>query len=216
MYSMILKHKISSHMHFNNENNKMKLKSEWKSLRHTANLARTLRLRATIFSHIDRVTASLSFDAFVTELKTRGSHCREFATLQDSLICDKIVVGVIRDSLRERLLRIGNLSLEDAMKLVQTAEATKNMHTNNADHKKLRKTQAILNMPTPSNEMELQRFLGMITYLGKFLSNLSNETAPLRQPLEKDVRQQHEIALNLGTVLEQNHAEEWKPVAFVS
>ena len=51
------------------------------------------------------------------------------------------------------------------MKLVQTAEATKNMHTNNADHKKPRKIQAILNMPTPSNEMELQRFLGMITYL---------------------------------------------------
>ena len=55
-------------------------------------------------------------------------------------------------------------------------------------------------MPTPSNKTELQRFLGMITYLGKFLPNLSDETAPLRQLLEKDVqwrfKLQHETAFN--------------------
>ncbi|CAB4002304.1 Hypothetical predicted protein, partial [Paramuricea clavata] len=47
---------------------------------------------------------------------------------------------------------------------------------------------------------ELQRFLGMINYLGKFLPNLSKETAPLRQLLEKDVQwrfeQPHETAIN--------------------
>ena len=64
------------------------------------------------------------FDAFVTELKKRSSQC-EFATLQDSLIPDMIVVGVLSNSLRERLLRIDNLSLEDAIKLGQAAEATK-------------------------------------------------------------------------------------------
>ena len=41
-----------------------------------------------------------------------------------------------------------------------------------------RKIEAITNMPTPSNKMEVQRFLGMVTYLGKFLPNLSEETAP--------------------------------------
>ena len=65
-----------------------------------------------------------SFDAFVTELKKRSSQC-EFATLQDSLIRDMIVIGVISNSLRERLLRIDNLSLEDAIKIGQAAEATK-------------------------------------------------------------------------------------------
>ena len=35
--------------------------------------------------------------------------------------------------------------------------------------------------------MEVQRFLGMVMYLGKFLPNLSEETAPLRQLLENDV-----------------------------
>jgi hypothetical protein len=63
-----------------------------------------------------------------------------------------------------------------------------------------RKIEAILKMPTPSSKTELQRFLGMINYLGKFLPNLSKETAPLRQLLEKDVQwrfeQPHETAIN--------------------
>ena len=42
-------------------------------------------------------------------------------------------------------------------------------------------------MPDPTNVKELQRFLGMITYLGKFIPQLSVETAPLRTLLEKDV-----------------------------
>ena len=63
-----------------------------------------------------------------------------------------------------------------------------------------RKIEAILQMPTPANKTELQRFLGMINYLGKFLPNISKETAPLCQLLEKDVQwqfeQQHEAVVN--------------------
>ena len=48
-----------------------------------------------------------------------------------------IVIRVIGNSLRERLLRIDNLSLEDAIKIDQEAEATKkNTRMNYADHKK--------------------------------------------------------------------------------
>ena len=36
-------------------------------------------------------------------------------------------------------------------------------------------------MPTP----ELQRFLGIVNYLGKFISRLSDKTAPLRALLKK-------------------------------
>jgi len=50
-----------------------------------------------------------------------------------------------------------------------------------------KKISAILNMPTPTNVKELQRFLGMVTYLGKFIPNLSKATAPLRKLLEKDI-----------------------------
>ena len=40
------------------------------------------------------------------------------------------------------------------------------------------KITAILNMPEPTTKTELQRFLGMITYLGKFIPNLSDLTTP--------------------------------------
>ena len=40
-------------------------------------------------------------------------------------------------------------------------------------------------MPAPCNKEDLQHFLGMITYLGKFLPNLATQTASLRLLLEK-------------------------------
>ena len=42
-------------------------------------------------------------------------------------------------------------------------------------------------MPDPTNKQEMQRLLGMINYLGKFIPNLSKITASLRQLLKKDV-----------------------------
>ena len=42
-------------------------------------------------------------------------------------------------------------------------------------------------MPLPTSKVELQRFLGMITYLGKFIPNLPDKTAPLRKLLEKEI-----------------------------
>ena len=48
------------------------------------------------------------------------------------------------------------------------------------------KVSAIQEMPTPNNRKDLERFLGMINYLGKFLPNLSSEAAPLRELLKQD------------------------------
>ena len=42
-------------------------------------------------------------------------------------------------------------------------------------------------MPCPQNRDELQRFLGMLTYLGKFIPNLSHIASPLQTVLEKNV-----------------------------
>lgn len=39
----------------------------------------------------------------------------------------------------------------------------------------------------PTNKTELQRFLGMVTYLSKFIPNMSERTQPLRKLLEKGV-----------------------------
>ena len=49
------------------------------------------------------------------------------------------------------------------------------------------KVKAIHMMQTPGNKEELQRFLGMVTYLGKFVPNLSQAAAPLRTLLEKNI-----------------------------
>lgn len=42
------------------------------------------------------------------------------------------------------------------------------------------KVEAIATMEAPGNKEDIQRFLGMITYLGKFIPNLSQSAAPLR------------------------------------
>jgi hypothetical protein len=48
------------------------------------------------------------------------------------------------------------------------------------------KIEAIQSMPCPSSRKDLERFLGMINYLGKFIPNLSDITAPLRELLKQD------------------------------
>ena len=49
------------------------------------------------------------------------------------------------------------------------------------------KTNATTKMSVPQSLTELQRFLGMVNYLSKFIPNLAEVTAPLRVLLKKDV-----------------------------
>ncbi|XP_056109383.1 uncharacterized protein K02A2.6-like [Rhinichthys klamathensis goyatoka] len=49
------------------------------------------------------------------------------------------------------------------------------------------KVRAVVQLPTPEDKQDLQRFLGMLQYLAKFIPNLSEVSAPLRQLLENDV-----------------------------
>ena len=48
------------------------------------------------------------------------------------------------------------------------------------------KVSAIQQLKAPTNVTELRRFLGMVTYLGKFTSNLSQKVKPLRDLLSKE------------------------------
>ena len=48
------------------------------------------------------------------------------------------------------------------------------------------KIKAILDMSEPKNNKEVQRFLGLITYVGRFIKNLSERTQPLRDIIKKD------------------------------
>ena len=68
------------------------------------------------------------------------------------------------------------------------------------------KVDAILNMPCPTDKQDLQRFMGMIAYLSKFIPNMAEESAPLRRLLEKNVQwhwsEEHTKSLNtLKTLL---------------
>ena len=65
-----------------------------------------------------------SFDEFMTQLKKLSSDC-EFREIKNSLLKDIVVIGVTDDSLRERMLREPNLTLERAIALGQSAEQTK-------------------------------------------------------------------------------------------
>lgn len=46
---------------------------------------------------------------------------------------------------------------------------------------------AIRNMPMPTNVKDVERFLGVITYVGQFIPNLSDKTFLLRELLKKDI-----------------------------
>ena len=50
------------------------------------------------------------------------------------------------------------------------------------------KVQAILNMPAPHDKSSLQRFIGMVNYLHKFIPHLADINKPLRELLEKSVQ----------------------------
>ena len=50
-----------------------------------------------------------------------------------------------------------------------------------------RKIQGIEEMTAPETKQQLQSFLGMVTYMGNFISHLSHHTELLRQLLKKDV-----------------------------
>lgn len=61
-------------------------------------------------------------------------------------------------------------------------------------------TSAIRNMPRPMNVKDLERFLGMVNYVGNFISNLSGRNHVLRELLKKDIEwhwnTEHEKAFN--------------------
>ena len=62
------------------------------------------------------------------------------------------------------------------------------------------KIEAILNMPGPQNKKDVERLLGMVTYLSKFIPNMSALTEPLRASLRQEVQwhwgEQQESSLN--------------------
>ena len=62
------------------------------------------------------------------------------------------------------------------------------------------KVQGIAEMPTPPSKQDVKRLLGMVNYLQKFPSNLSETTAPMRDLLKDGNQFQWDEQVQ-GTVL---------------
>ncbi|XP_064410442.1 uncharacterized protein K02A2.6-like [Latimeria chalumnae] len=85
------------------------------------------------------------------------------------------------------------------------------------------KVQAIERMPSPTNKKELQKFMGMLNYLSKYIANLSDKTKKHERSVNKcfDINRQTKISTNaskegIGTVLLQLDDIEWRPLAYAS
>ena len=84
-------------------------------------------------------------DKYATVLRNMADSC-EFQDLKDSLIRDRIVFGIADNNVRERLLRVPDLTLNKALEIARAAEATQsqlkqmqNLHEVNAVGKKKEK-----------------------------------------------------------------------------
>jgi len=88
---------------------------------------RNLMNNVTFERHVfnTRVQApSENIDQFVTDLKTKAKSC-EYGDLCDSLIKDRIVVGIRDDQIRANLLRTKDLDLPKAVSICRAAEASR-------------------------------------------------------------------------------------------
>ena len=65
-----------------------------------------------------------SFDEFLTRLRKLSKYC-EFASLQDSLLRDMVIIGILDKRLQERLLRESDITLEKTIEHCQANEVTK-------------------------------------------------------------------------------------------
>ena len=132
--------------------------------------------------------ASEIFQAEVTEIVEGLEGC---ANAQD----DIVIWGDTKDNHDRRLknvlsrIRFSGLKLNRSKCIFRSNQITYlgQLLTSEGIKADPRKVSAILDIPAPENKSDLQRFLGMVTYLGKFVPNLSEVSAPLRVLLEKDI-----------------------------
>ena len=110
-------------------------------------------------------------------------------------ICDDILIGSQKVEEHEnqvrrclKILNDNNLTVNEKKCLWKVPEVTFFGHIISADgiRPTSSKIEAIKIFPSPSNEKEVASFLGMVTYLARFIPNLAEATAPLRKLLKKD------------------------------
>lgn len=111
------------------------------------------------------------------------------------IIMDDILVwGATEQEHDERVVNVLNRAREINLKLKKEKTKVKVTSVDYMGHKITsdglkadpEKVRAILQMPTPKDKKDLQRFLGMVQYLAKFIPHLSELASPLRVLLKKE------------------------------
>ncbi|CAC5389777.1 unnamed protein product [Mytilus coruscus] len=113
----------------------------------------------------------------------------------ESFIDDILVWGCTKEEHDKRLkevlerIRTANLKLRRDKCEIGISEVTYFGHRYTREGLKIddNKVKAITEMKSPTTKKELERFLGMVTYIAKFVPNFSSNTAVLRDLLKKDV-----------------------------
>lgn len=86
------------------------------------------------------------YDKYVTELKMLASTCN-FGDIKDSLIRDRTVCGTNSPSLRERLLREENLTLQKCVQICRTTELSRE-NSKTIEGKAVEEIHALKQVPT--------------------------------------------------------------------
>lgn len=111
----------------------------------------------------------------------------------ETMMDDVIVWGSSREEHDERLRQVLDLTRQVNLKLnkekclfgVKSLTFVGDVISEAGISPDPRKTSAIENMERPKSKEDVKRFLGMVTYLAKFIPQLSTKSAPLRCLLEK-------------------------------
>ena len=122
-----------------------------------------------------------SIDSFVAELKTLAKTCNFRDCLRDSLIRDRIVLGVKKENTTRKLLRERDLTLNRRIDICRSEEIGRYLllHPEKPDPEK---------MPRPQNRDDVLRLNGMVNYLSRFLPHLSDVMKTLRELTHKQAR----------------------------
>ena len=108
---------------FPDENDKMKLKVVMKKFEEYCIPKRNVTYERHKFFTCSQ-NSNETIDQYCTELRDKAQSC-EFGNLTDSLIQDRIICGMLDNSVRERLLRQEGLTLEKTLQLCRAAETTR-------------------------------------------------------------------------------------------
>ncbi|GBM31488.1 hypothetical protein AVEN_141187-1 [Araneus ventricosus] len=100
-----------------------------------------------------------SFDAFYTDLRKLVKSC-EFENQADSVVRDRIILGIADSGLQERLLQEGNLSLARAAEIFRAAELSKKqaqtVQTKSVDALQKKKFQSVRFNRAGGNQQQTQ------------------------------------------------------------